>query len=143
MAHDHSHAGEAHPEVGHVVPVRYLMGAGLALLFLTFVTVASHAVDMGEFNVPVALTIAVIKATIVALIFMHLRWDRPFNLLVLVGSIVFVLLMLAFSAMDVHQNAPTMFDGNAPDAATTLDANAPGAPVAQVRSTNGGVGSAN
>jgi hypothetical protein len=45
--------------------------------------------------------------------------------------------------MDVQQNLPTMFDGNAPEAASTMDANAPGAPVAQVRSTNGGVGSTN
>ena len=133
MAH-HAHTdGEAHPEVGHVVPVKYLVGAGAALLFLTVVTVATHYVDMGEANLPVALAIAMVKATIVALIFMHLRWDRPFNLLVLIGSIVFVLLLIAFAAMDVHQYEPTMFTGNAPDAQSTLDANAPGAPVAQAR----------
>jgi cytochrome c oxidase subunit 4 len=142
-SHHASHAGEVHPEVGHVVPMKYLMGAGAALLFLTVITVASHSVDMGEANLPVALFIALIKATIVALVFMHLRWDRPFNLLVLVGSIVFVLIMLAFAMMDVQQNLPNMFDGNAPEAASTMDANAPGAPVAQVRSTNGGVGSTN
>ena len=86
---------------------------------------------------------AVVKAAIVALIFMHLRWDRPFNLLVLIGSIVFVGIMLAFSAMDVHQNSPTMFNGNPPEAETVMQANAPGAPVAQFRSTNGGVGDTN
>jgi cytochrome c oxidase subunit 4 len=138
MAH-HSHAeGEAHPEVGHVVPVRYLVGAGLALIVLTAITVASHSVDMGEANLPVALAIAMVKATIVALIFMHLRWDRPFNLLVLVGSALFVLLMLAFAGMDVHQYEPTIFNGNPTQVEQTLQANAPGAPVAQVKSTNGG-----
>ena len=90
-----------------------------------------------------AVAIAVVKAAIVALIFMHLRWDRPFNLLVLIGSIVFVGIMLAFSAMDVHQNSPTMFNGNPPEAETVMQANAPGAPVAQFRSTNGGVGDTN
>jgi len=138
MAHDaahHHHSGshEPHPEVGHVVPVKYLVGAGLALLVLTVVTVAVRYVDLGEANMPLALGIALVKATIVALIFMHLRWDRPFNLLVLIGSIVFVLLLIAFVAMDVHQYEPTMFTGNAPDAQSTLDANAPGAPVAQAR----------
>ena len=138
MAHDaahHHHSGghEPHPEVGHVVPVKYLVGAGLALLVLTVVTVAVRYVDLGEANMPLALGIALVKATIVALIFMHLRWDRPFNLLVLIGSIVFVLLLIAFAAMDVHQYEPTMFTGNAPDAQSTLDANAPGAPVAQAR----------
>ena len=140
MANHNHNAGEAHPEVGHVVPVRYLVAAGLALLVLTVVTVASHSVDMGEANLPVALAIAMVKAVIVALVFMHLRWDRPFNLLVLVGSALFVMLMLAFAAMDVHQYEPTMFNGNPPQAEQTLQANAPGAPVAQIRSTNGGGG---
>ena len=140
MAHhaDHAHGHEPHPEVGHVVPVRYLYAAGLALLVLTVITVAVRYVDLGEANMPVALGIALVKATIVALIFMHLRWDRPFNLLVLVGSILFVLLLIAFASMDVHQYEPTLFDGNAPDAQATLDANAPGAPVAQVKPTQGG-----
>jgi cytochrome c oxidase subunit 4 len=114
------------------------VGAGLALLVLTIVTVAVRYVDLGEFNMPLAIGIALVKATIVALIFMHLRWDRPFNLLVLVGSILFVLLLIAFASMDVHQYEPTLFDGNAPDAQATLDANAPGAPVAQVKPTQGG-----
>ncbi|MFM8732396.1 MAG: cytochrome C oxidase subunit IV family protein [Phycisphaerales bacterium] len=136
MAHhaDHAHGDEAHPEVGHVVPVRYLYAAGLALLVLTVVTVAVRYLDLGEANMPVALGIALVKATIVALIFMHLRWDRPFNLLVLIGSIVFVLLLIAFTSMDVHQYEPSIFGGNAPEAQATLDANAPGAPVAQMKS---------
>lgn len=136
MAHHahHAHGDEAHPEVGHVVPVRYLYAAGLALLVLTVVTVAVRYVDLGEANMPVALGIELVKATIVALIFMHLRWDRPFNLLVLVGSIVFVLLLIAFASMDVHQYEATIFGGNAPEAQATLDANAPGAPVAQMKS---------
>jgi cytochrome c oxidase subunit 4 len=138
MAHhaDHAHGHEPHPEVGHVVPVRYLYAAGLALLVLTIVTVAVRYVDLGEANMPVALGIALVKATIVALIFMHLRWDRPFNLLVLVGSILFVLLLIAFASMDVHQYEPTIFTGNAPEAQATLDANAPGAPVAQMKSSD-------
>ena len=107
---------------------------------LTIITVATHSVDMGEANLPVPLTIAMVKAVIVALIFMHLRWDRPFNLLVLVGSSLFVLLMLAFAAMDVHQYEPTIFNGNPAQVEQTLQANAPGAPVAQVKSTNGGGG---
>ena len=138
MAHhaDHAHAHEPHPEVGHVVPVRYLYAAGLALLVLTVITVAVRYVDLGEANMPVALGIALVKATIVALIFMHLRWDRPFNLLVLVGSIIFVLLLIAFASMDVHQYEPSIFTGNAPEAQATLDANAPGAPVARMKSSD-------
>jgi hypothetical protein len=53
---------------------------------------------------------------------------------VLIGSIVFVLLLVAFASMDVHQYEPTIFTGNAPEAQATLDANAPGAPVARMKS---------
>lgn len=49
----------------------------------------------------------------------------------LVGSVVFVILMLVFAAMDVGQYMPTMFGGNAPEAQATLNATAPGAPVAR------------
>ncbi len=135
--HD-AHAGaEGHGEHEvHLVPVHYLLAAGAALLVLTVITVALHEVDFGELNLTVALVIAFIKATIVALIFMHLRWDRPFNLLVLVGSALFVLLMLAFTCMDVKQYEPTIFNGNAPEAEATVLKHAPGAPVAQDLPTN-------
>jgi cytochrome c oxidase subunit 4 len=140
MAHDATHAvsnDHGHGEhVGHLVPVRYLIMAGLALLVLTVITVAVRYVDLGEANMPIAMGVALVKATIVALVFMHLRWDRPFNLLVLVGSILFVLLMMAFAAMDVHQYQSTIINGNAPDAETTLQKFAPGAPVAQDKPTN-------
>ena len=140
MAHDATHAASndhGHGEhVGHLVPVRYLVMAGLALLVLTVITVAVRFVDLGEANMPIAMGVAVVKATIVALVFMHLRWDRPFNLLVLVGSILFVLLMMAFAAMDVHQYEPTIINGNAPEAEAALQKYAPGAPVAQDKPTN-------
>ncbi|MBL9140497.1 MAG: cytochrome C oxidase subunit IV family protein [Phycisphaerae bacterium] len=125
-----SEAGaHAHPAVGHLVPVGTLMAAGLALLVLTVITVAVRYVDVGEFNLPIALGVAVVKAAVVVLIFMHLRWDRPFNSLVLVGSIAFVVLMMVFTMMDVGQLMPTMFKGNAPEAQLKLNELAPGAPI--------------
>lgn len=130
--HTHgSGAHEPHPEVGHLVPTSTLVMAGLALLVLTVVTVAVRYVDVGEFNMPIALTVATIKAAIVVLIFMHLRWDRPFNLLVLVGSILFVLLMVWFTSLDVGQYSRSFFTGNPPEVQSMLDAHAPGAPVAR------------
>jgi cytochrome c oxidase subunit 4 len=116
--------------VGHLVPTSTLVAAGLALLVLTVVTVAVRYIDVGEFNLPIALFVAVIKATIVILVFMHLRWDRPFNLLVMIGSVLFVLLMMAFTMMDVSAYTSSFFTGNAPQVQTTLTESAPGAPVA-------------
>ena len=70
------------------------------LLFLTWLTVAVSYVDLGGMNVIVAMAVATIKATIVALYFMHLRYDRPFNTVVLVGSFVFLGIFISFALLD-------------------------------------------
>ena len=123
----------AHPIVGHLVPTWLLMFVGISLLMLTVITVAVRYIDIGEFNIVVALGVALVKATLVCLFFMHLRWDRSFNTLVFVVSVVLVLLMMAFLIMDTNQYRDLQFDGNAPNAEATLQANAPGAPVARFK----------
>jgi len=134
QSHDHGHGhghGEPHPLVGHLVPYSTLFATGAALLVLTVITVAARYVDLGEANIYLAIGIAVVKATLVSLFFMHLRWDRPFNLMVLVGSMLFVVLMMVFCMMDTSQYRSTQFVGNPPEVEATLQANAPGAPVAR------------
>ncbi len=126
-----SHAG--HPLVGHLVPISTLVATASALLVLTFITVAVRYIDIGEFNVWVAIGIAVVKASLVASFFMHLRWDRPFNLLVFVGCTAFVVLMMAFCVLDTSQYRATQYTGNPPLAQETLDAKAPAAPVARFK----------
>ncbi len=132
-AHDSSastsHGGENQPLVGHLVPYSTLLATGMALLVLTVITVAVRYIDLGEGNIYIAIGIAVVKATLVSLFFMHLRWDRPFNLLVLVGSMLFVILMMCFCMMDVGQYADTITPGNPSAVQTYLDASAPGAPI--------------
>ncbi len=128
--HSAAHATDQ-PLVGHLVPVRILISTAAALLALTIITVAVRYIDVGEFNVWVAIGIAVVKAALVATFFMHLKWDRPFNVLVFVGCTLFVVLMIAFCVLDTSQYRDTQFTGNPPMAQETLDANAPGAPITQ------------
>lgn len=107
--HDHlKHEHEDHHGDFHVVPVKYLVMTGVALLFLTVITVlASYidfaAVDLTELNIIVAMAIAVVKASLVCLFFMHLRWDRSFNAFVLVASIAFVGLFITFAFKDTQE----------------------------------------
>ena len=102
---DHSHDGH----VGHVVPIWLLAGVLGILLFLTVVTVAVTKVDLGyTYNLAIALAIAVVKAGFVALYFMHLRWDSPFNALAFVASLVFLTLFIGITLMDTDQYAPTI-----------------------------------
>ena len=58
-----------------------------ALLVLTYVTVAvSEVIDLGRFNTIVAPTIAVVKALLVVLFFMHVRHSTRLTKLVVVGG---------------------------------------------------------
>ena len=63
------------PHGGPVVYTRNL----IALLILTGLTIGAAFIDLGSGNVVVALGIASIKASLVALFFMHLRWEKPVN----------------------------------------------------------------
>lgn len=135
--HDHhGHAGgEPHPLVGHLVPIRTLVLTGLALLFLTVVTVAVRYIDAGEFNIVIALGVAVVKAALVVLVFMHLLWDRSFNSLMLVGSIVFVVLLIGIAMTDTRMYNPSLYNGNPAAVQATLDTEAPYAPITADRRT--------
>ena len=108
MAHanDSGHAG-----VGHVVPVRTLVGVLLVLLVLTVVTVAVTLVDLGPFNLAVAMVIALIKGTLVLLYFMHLRWDRPFNAVIIISALAFVVIFVGLTLLDSHNYQADIISG--------------------------------
>lgn len=84
----------------HVLPLRtYLTVAG-ALFVLTAVTYGVSFIHLGEFNIIVALLIATVKASIVALIFMHLKYDNKLFMTVFVSAIVFLGLFLSLTMLD-------------------------------------------
>jgi cytochrome c oxidase subunit 4 len=126
--HDHE---DGHPLVGHLVPLSTLFASAAALLILTVITVAVRYIDLGEFNIWIAVGVAAVKAIIVCLYFMHLRWDRPFNQLTMVGSVVFVALLMAFVLMDDGQNRSERIGGNPKWVQEKLNEVAPDAPIAQ------------
>lgn len=70
------------------------------LMVLTVATVAVTKFDLGQFNIWVALAIAVIKAALVAMYFMHLRWDSPFNGIILIASLFFVAIFIGTTVLD-------------------------------------------
>ena len=66
-----THGHDEHHGVGHIVPIRYLVATGTALLILTVITVWVAKFDFGAFNIAVALLIAGFKASLVVMFFMH------------------------------------------------------------------------
>jgi cytochrome c oxidase subunit 4 len=115
----------AHPPgrhgVGHIVSIPTLVGAGLLLLILTWLTVVMARIDLGEANIWIALGIAVLKGSVVALIFMHLRWDRPFNGIVFVTSLAFVTLLIALAMTDTSEYQKDVRQGDAPAVKSKLE----------------------
>jgi len=110
-----------HESVGHIVPVRILLTTGIALLILTGITVWTAGMDFGNYNIVIALVIALIKGSLVVLFFMHLRYDRPFNGIVFIISMAFVVLFISFALLDTHEYAPDIDAGDAPKVKIKLE----------------------
>ena len=105
---------QAHSRVGHIVPLRVLFAVLTALLVMTYVTVAVSGRDFGRFNLWVALGIAVVKASLVLLFFMHLKYDKPFNAVVIITSMALVMLFIVIALGDTRQYEPQKIPGYAP-----------------------------
>ncbi|MBT5855581.1 hypothetical protein HOH87_02980 [bacterium] len=87
---------------GHfIIPVSYYVKTFIGLLFLTFITVLAAQFDFGALNLTIALLIAVVKASLVLLIFMGLRWEKGFTWVLLLGSVVCVLIFFFFVFADL------------------------------------------
>jgi cytochrome c oxidase subunit 4 len=84
----------------HIVPARIYFAIFLGLMGLTAITVAVAFVDLGRLNDVVALTIAVIKAVLVVLYFMHVRYSSRLTWLVVGTGFVWLLVLIGFTLSD-------------------------------------------
>lgn len=101
---DHAHHDDHEHGISHVASVKTLLGTGLTLLFLTIITVLATKVDFGaNINLAIAMVIAVTKATLVVLFFMHLRYDKLFHTVIFVSAICAASLFVGFTLMDSSQ----------------------------------------
>jgi cytochrome c oxidase subunit 4 len=90
----------------HVMPMRVLVAVFISLLVLTVLTVVVWRMDLGSGAIVISLLIAVVKSALVALYFMHLRYDSLFNGLVLICALLFVVVFIAISLIDTHEYQP-------------------------------------
>lgn len=100
---DHSHSadhGHDPHDFAHPMPVWMLLAVFFALSFLTVITVWQTNFDLGSADVIVVMAIATVKATLVMLFFMHLAYDKPFNLIIFLSAFVFVALFIIFTLGD-------------------------------------------
>lgn len=85
----------------HIVQPRVYTTIFLALLVGTGLTVVAARIDFpGPLNVIVALTIAVVKATLVILYFMHVRYSARLIWLVIGSALFWLAIMFALTISD-------------------------------------------
>ena len=84
----------------HIVPKKtyYLVAAALMVLLATTVIVA--LIPLGPFNTLVALAIAVTKAMLVVLVFMHLKYNTRMTWVFASGGILWLLIMIILTMGD-------------------------------------------
>jgi cytochrome c oxidase subunit 4 len=84
----------------HIVPAKTYVLVFLALLVGTALTTAAAFVDMGPFNGIIALTIAMVKAVLVILFFMHIKYSSRMTKVTIISAVFFLVILLALSMTD-------------------------------------------
>ncbi|MCU1292590.1 MAG: caa(3)-type oxidase, subunit [Bryobacterales bacterium] len=84
----------------HIPTVKSLVSVWAALVVLTWTTVGVSYLELGELNVIVALAIAVFKASLVAWIFMGVRYSTQMTRLFVVAGLVWLSIMILITGGD-------------------------------------------
>lgn len=84
----------------HVVPRKVYFAVFTALIVLTGTTTAVSFVDLGPWNTVVALGIAFLKATLVVLFFMHVKYSPRLTQITIAGGLFWLAILLALTFSD-------------------------------------------
>ena len=85
----------------HVVSIKLYFAIFATLMVLTAMTVYVAFIDLGTMNTFVALAVAVTKATLVILFFMHVKYSSKLTWLVVASGFFFLAIMLALTMSDI------------------------------------------
>lgn len=105
------HEGESHH---HIVSVSVYLAIFAALLVGTALTVWVAYFDLGAFNIVVALAIAVTKASLVVLYFMHVKYSSKLVQLAACTGFIWLAIMIGFTFSDVFTRDWQPAEGFAP-----------------------------
>lgn len=89
----------------HVVSPRVYVGVFAALMVLTAITVWAANQDFGPFNTLVAVGIAIVKATLVVLFFMHVKYGSRLTWLVVASAFVWLAFLIVGTLHDYYSPA--------------------------------------
>ena len=85
----------------HSVSFKTYLTVLSALLVLTVITVGAAQIDFGSLNAFFAMLIATVKAGLVLMYFMHLKYDEKIYWLIFGSAVFFVILLYVFSEFDI------------------------------------------
>ena len=94
-----------HEEEQHIVGPKVYAVIGLTLLVLTATTCAISYVELGVFNAVVALAIAVLKASLVVLFFMHVKYSSKLTKLTIASGLFIFLGLISMTMADYISRA--------------------------------------
>lgn len=86
----------------HITSPKIYILVFLALMVMTAITVAVGFMELGPLNDVVALTIAVSKASLVVLYFMHVRHSTPLTKVVVVAGFLWLIFLIALTLSDYY-----------------------------------------
>lgn len=89
----------------HVSPMKTYMAVFGALLVLTGLTYAVSYMSLGPAALPVAMFVAVIKASLVCAYFMHLKYDDSYHVFLFLSTLIFVGIFFTFTIFDLSSRA--------------------------------------
>jgi len=84
----------------HIVPTRVYYTIFGILMLCTYLTVQIAFFDLGDLNIVAALVIAVFKATLVVLFFMHVKYSTRLTWAVVVGAVFWLGILLVLTMSD-------------------------------------------
>jgi len=85
----------------HIMPMKTYNVVFITLLILTAFTVLIAQFDFGAMNTLIAMLVATVKATLVGMYFMHLKYEDKTYAVCLLSGVFFLIIMFAFIAVDV------------------------------------------
>jgi cytochrome c oxidase subunit 4 len=98
---------------GHISPTSTYYAIFAALMVGTAITVAVAFVNLGAFNFPVAIGIAITKATLVILFFMHAKYSSKLTKLFVGTAFFFLVILLGLTMTDVLSRGLKTYPGGA------------------------------
>jgi cytochrome c oxidase subunit IV len=87
-------------DTNHIVPTRVYYTIFGILMLCTYLTVQIAFFDLGALNTIAALVIASLKAVLVVLFFMHVRYSTRLTWVIILGSVFWLSILLTLTLTD-------------------------------------------